>query len=80
MRWLVTESSALARRARRAKLGDDLSLRSKFREPVSIRAGSTIARQPRGLYAITSISTFASTIRRASVVERAGLLPLNCSR
>ena len=29
--------------------------------------------QPFGLYAITSISTFASTISRASVVERAGL-------
>jgi len=26
-----------------------------------------------GLYAMTSISTFASTISRASVVERAGL-------
>ena len=33
-----------------------------------------------GEYAIASISTFTSIIIRASVHERAGLLPGNCSR
>lgn len=36
-------------------------------------SGGAESRQAFGLYAITSISTFASTISRASVVERAGL-------
>ena len=42
------------------------------RSPISAALGDPRACYVNGLYAITSTSTFASTIKRASVVDRAG--------